>query len=142
MSLEKDHKNTTNLQFINPTKLYDPTPNAYSHISIVENFNRVIHIAGQGGENIDGVLSLDFEQQVIQTLENIKNALTAADVNISNIAVLRVLIVDHDDQKHKILIKQIEKMWNNTPFPACTLIPVPRLALPNMLIEIEVTAYC
>lgn len=26
-------------------------------------------------------------------------------------------------------------------FPACTLIPVPRLALEHMLIEVEATAY-
>ncbi|MEE9887827.1 RidA family protein, partial [Acinetobacter nosocomialis] len=35
----------------------------------------------------------------------------------------------------------MQNLWKNHPFPACTLIPVPRLALERMLIEVEATAY-
>ena len=130
------------IQLINPLSLYNPTNNAYSHIAIVQDFTRIIHISGQGAENSHGSLPHDFEQQVLHTFDNIKHALIAAHAELKHIAVLRILIVEHNEEKHKILINYMQKLWNNTAFPACTLIPVHCLALPNMQIEIEVTAYC
>lgn len=128
-------------KIINPSSLYNPTSNAYSHVAIVQNFKNIIHVAGQGGENSKGELSPNFEEQVIQAINNIQHALKAANAELSNIAVLRVLVVDHSDEKHQILIKIMQNLWKNHPFPACTLIPVPRLALERMLIEVEATAY-
>ncbi len=133
--------NKETFRIINPSTLYNPTPNAYSHIAVVQNFKNIIHIAGQGGEDSKGELSPNFEEQATQVFNNIQNALTAAEAKISDIAVLRVLIVDHSDEKHQILIKIMQNLWKNHPFPACTLIPVPRLALEHMLIEVEATAY-
>ncbi|MDH2635089.1 RidA family protein [Acinetobacter nosocomialis] len=133
--------NKETFRIINPSTLYNPTPNAYSHIAVVQNFKNIIHIAGQGGEDSKGELSPNFEEQTTQVFNNIQNALTAAEAKISDIAVLRVLIVDHSDEKHQILIKIMQNLWKNHPFPACTLIPVPRLALERMLIEVEATAY-
>lgn len=133
--------NKETFRIINPSTLYNPTPNAYSHIAVVQNFKNIIHIAGQGGEDSKGELSPNFEEQTTQVFNNIQNALTAAEAKISDIAVLRVLIVDHSDEKHQILIKIMQNLWKNHPFPACTLIPVPRLAFERMLIEVEATAY-
>lgn len=128
-------------KIINPSSLYNPTPNAYSHVAVVQNFKNIIHVAGQGGEDSNGKLSPLFQEQATQVFNNIQHALTAANAQISDIAVLRVLIVDHSDEKHQILIKIMQNLWKNHPFPACTLIPVPRLALERMLIEVEATAY-
>ncbi|MEO9302788.1 Rid family hydrolase [Acinetobacter pittii] len=128
-------------KIINPSTLYNPTSNAYSHIAVVKNFKNIIHVAGQGGENSQGELSQSFKEQVNQTFDNIQYALKAANAELSNIAVLRVLVVDHSVEKHQILIKIMQNLWKNHPFPACTLIPVPRLALEHMLIEVEATAY-
>ncbi|GAA5558595.1 MULTISPECIES: RidA family protein [Acinetobacter] len=133
--------NKETFKIINPSTLYNPTPNAYSHVAVVQNFNNIIHVAGQGGEDSKGELSSNFQEQATQVFNNIQHALTAADAKISDIAVLRVLIVDHSDEKHQILIKIMQNLWKNHPFPACTLIPVPRLALERMLIEVEATAY-
>jgi enamine deaminase RidA (YjgF/YER057c/UK114 family) len=128
-------------KIINPSTLYDPTSNAYSHVAVVKNFKNIIHVAGQGGENSKGELSSNFEEQANQVFDNIQHALKAVNAELSNIAVLRVLVVDHSVEKHQILIKIMKDLWKNHPFPACTLIPVPRLALEHMLIEIEATAY-
>ncbi|MEO9280978.1 Rid family hydrolase [Acinetobacter sp. WA-87] len=133
--------NKETFKIINPSTLYNPTPNAYSHVAVVQNFNNIIHVAGQGGEDSKGELSSNFQEQATQIFNNIQHALTAADAKISDIAVLRVLIVDHSDEKHQILIKIMQNLWKNHPFPACTLIPVPRLALERMLIEVEAMAY-
>ncbi|MEO4182813.1 RidA family protein [Acinetobacter pittii] len=128
-------------KIINPSTLYNPTPNAYSHVAVVKNFKNIIHVAGQGGENSQGKLSQSFKEQVNQAFDNIQYALKAANAELSNIAMLRVLVVDHSVEKHQILVKIMQTLWKNHPFPACTLIPVPRLALEHMLIEVEATAY-
>lgn len=129
-------------QFINPKTLYNPRPFAYSHIAEVKHFSRILHISGQGGENQRGRLSQDFAEQVRQAMINLDHALTHADASFLDIAVLRILVVDHSPKKHQFLIQEIQKRWKQHDFPACTLIPVPCLAISGMLIEIEATAYC
>jgi enamine deaminase RidA (YjgF/YER057c/UK114 family) len=130
----------TQLTFINPPGLYDPRPNGYSHVVVAEAPARLIYIAGQGGENADGVLSEDFGTQVKQALSNLQTALDAAGAGLSNVAQLTVLIVDHSEERLGIFGDELGAMWGNSPAPACTLIPVPRLALDGMLFEIEATA--
>lgn len=130
------------IQILNPKTLYNPAPFAYSHIAIVRHIQRVLHISGQGGENSQGVLSSDFEQQTRQALINIQLALQATDASLSDIAMLRVLICDYNANRHQVLIQEMQRLWKHIAFPACTLIPVPCLALVGMYIEIEATAYC
>ena len=66
------------LQFVNPEGLYDPRPNAYSHLAVFPAGWRMILPAGQGGENADGVLPPDFGSQLRQALRNTEIALAAA----------------------------------------------------------------
>lgn len=142
MSNSNHSKQNSILSIYNPSALYNPIPYAYSHVAEVKNFSRIIHIAGQGGEDIHGVCAIGFEQQLINTFNNIKTALDHCNAKFSDIAVLRILVVDHDSQKHQLLIREMNRIWKDKNFPACTLIPVPCLATTDMLIEIEATAYC
>lgn len=135
----QDKKMGVNL--INPQTLYNPTPFAYSHIAEVTQFSRIIHIAGQSGEDSSGKLSSDFHVQLKQTFKNIQLALDEVDCSIADIAVLKVLIVGHNRQKHELLIQESHRIWANLAFPTCTFIPVACLALPDMQIEIDATAY-
>lgn len=80
----------------NPSELYDPRSNGYSHIAVVHPNHRIIHIAGQGGENKNGVLSENFDQQVQQVFYNIQHALSSVQAQYTDIAILRILIVDHN----------------------------------------------
>lgn len=128
-------------QLINPDALYDPHRNGYSHVAIVKPNMRMIHIAGQGGENKNGELSEYFDQQVQQVFYNIQQALASTQAQLSDIAVLRILVVNHDADKLQALVAIMQALWKNQAFPACTLIPVPALALENMQVEIEATAY-
>lgn len=142
--MSNSNHNTQNpiLNIYNPSALYDPIPYGYSHIAEVKNFSRIIHIAGQGGENIHGVCPVDFNQQLINAFHHIEIALKHRTAQFSDIAILRILIVKHDSQKHQLLIHEMNRIWKDKKFPACTLIPVPCLATTDMLIEIEATAYC
>jgi enamine deaminase RidA (YjgF/YER057c/UK114 family) len=130
----------TQLKFINPPGLYDPRPNGYSHVVVAEAPARLIYIAGQGGETADGVLPEDFGTQVKQALDNLQTALDAAGAGLSNVAKLTVLIVGHSEERLRIFGGALGEVWGDNPPPACTLIPVPRLALDGMLFEIEATA--
>lgn len=126
---------------LNPKTLYNPQAFAYSHIAEVTQFQRILHISGQGGENQQGLLSENFNTQTQQAFCNIKIALMQVQAQFSDIAVLRILVVNHTPEKHQFLIQEMQKHWGELDFPACTLIPVPCLAIPGMLIEIEATAY-
>ena len=46
-----------------------------------------------------------FDQQVQQLFYNIQHALITAQAQLSDIAVLRMLIVDHDSEKLQILAR-------------------------------------
>lgn len=129
------------LGLFNPAGLYDPSANGYSHVAVVRLPARVIHIAGQGGEDADGHLSPGFEEQVGQALDNLQIALRSAQASLADVARLRILVVDHDEDRLGIIAHQVRRRWPNRAAPACTLIPVPRLALDGMLFEIEAEAY-
>ena len=128
------------MKFINPPGLYDPRPNGYSHVVIAEAPARIIYIAGQGGENAAGDLSEDFKAQVKQALDNLQTALTAAGARHTDVTKVTALIVDHSEARLAVFSNALRTMWGDHPAPACTLIPVPRLALDGMLFEIEATA--
>lgn len=127
------------MKFINPPGLYDPRPNGYSHVVIAEAPARIVYIAGQGGEDANGVLSESFEAQVRQALDNLQTALAAADAKLSDVAKVTALIVDHSEERLGIFSSALRATWGEHSTPACTLIPVPRLALDGMLFEIEAT---
>ncbi|HDS1825052.1 TPA: RidA family protein [Stenotrophomonas maltophilia] len=129
------------LELFNPAGLYDPSANGYSHVAVVRLPARVIHIAGQGGEDADGHLSPGFEEQVEQALDNLQIALGSAQASLADVARLRILVVDHDEDRLGIIARQVRRRWPNRAAPTCTLIPVPRLALDGMLFEIEAEAY-
>ncbi len=72
--------------------------------------------------------------------ENIEIALTSKGLKMQNIAKLTTLVVNYDDEKHQVLIEESNRVWPDLKFPVNTLIPVARLALDGMLIEIDATA--
>lgn len=138
--MQADKKHSPTLQLSNPSGLYDPTANGYSHVAQVAAGARLVFIAGQGGEDADSQLSTDFTEQVRQALDNLQIALSAAGAEVSDVAKLTVLIVDHSLERLEIFGEELHRVWGSAPKPACTLIPVPRLALDGMLFEIEATA--
>lgn len=128
------------LHLVNPAGLYDPAPNGYSHVALVAPGTRLVLVAGQGGEAETGKLSPDFRDQVRQAFGNLCIALGAAGAGPSDVAKLTVLVVDHGEERLHIFGTELAASFGDGPKPACTLIPVPRLALDGMLFEIEAVA--
>ncbi|RZK19968.1 MAG: RidA family protein [Pedobacter sp.] len=128
------------LEITNPDGIYDPRPHGYSHVASVSASDLLVFVAGQGGSKTDGFLSGDFRIQVKIVFENIEIALASKGLKMQDIAKLTTLVVDYDDEKHQVLIEESTRIWPDQKFPVNTLIPVSRLALDGMLIEIDATA--
>ncbi|CAH1688091.1 putative 2-iminobutanoate/2-iminopropanoate deaminase [Hyphomicrobiales bacterium] len=128
------------LTIVNPPGLYDPSPYGYSHLALVAPGSRLVYVAGQGGETLDGSMASDFRAQVRQSLANLRTALQGAGASFSDVAKLTVLIVDHSEERLGIFGAEMAAVWNDGLKPTCTLIPVPRLALDAMLVEIDAVA--
>ena len=129
------------VRLINPPGLYDPAPHGYSHVAVIPPGARLVIVSGQGGENERGELTPDFRAQVRQAFRNLQVALTAGGAALGDIAKLTLLIVDHNDEKLAVFGAELDRVWPAGRMkPACTLIPVERLALEGMLFEVEAMA--
>lgn len=133
---------TANSQtFHNPDALFNPSPYGFSHVAVVPGGSKLVFVAGQGGEeNKEGKLSTDFRTQVQHSLNNIKIALQTQQLPMKSVVKVTTLVVDHNADKLNIIIEEFKKIWPDKQFPVNTLIPVPRLALDNMLVEIDAVA--
>ena len=128
-------------QFYNPPALWDPSVASFSHVATVPANSKLIFVAGQGGEeDVKGTLSNNFRTQVQYSLNNIRIALQSQNASMRSIVKLTTLVADHDAEKLTIIVEEFAKIWTDKKFPANTLIPVPKLAMPGMLVEIEAIA--
>ncbi|MGE8060723.1 RidA family protein [Pseudomonas sp. NPDC089547] len=130
----------TAFQLSNPEGLYDPSGNAYSHVAEVRAGSRLLYIAGQGGEGSDGQLSPVFAEQARQALANLELALASKEASLAQVFKLTLLIVEHSEERLRQWVYEADRAWGPHMKPTCTLIPVSRLALDGMLVEIEAIA--
>ncbi|MCC9007919.1 RidA family protein [Pseudomonas putida] len=131
---------STAFQLSNPEGLYDPSGNAYSHVAEVRADSRLLFIAGQGGEDSYGQLPPLFTEQARQALANLELALASKGASLAQVFKLTLLIVEHSEPRLRQWVAEADRAWGPHMKPACTLIPVPRLALDGMLVEIEAVA--
>lgn len=127
-------------QLSNPAGLYDPSGNAYSHVAEVHAGSRLLYIAGQGGEDASGQLSPVFAEQARQALANLDTALASKGAHLGQVFKLTLLIVDHCETRLQQWVAEADRAWGPHMKPTCTLIPVPRLALDGLLVEVEAVA--
>ena len=133
-------KQSDQLTITNPAGLYDPAGFGYSHVAQVAGGSRLLFIAGQGGEREDGSYPEGFQAQVKQAFHNLLTALKSAGAGPRDVAKMTIFIVDHSQDKLGVYGGELMAAWGDVPKPACTLVPVPRLALDAMLFEIEAVA--
>lgn len=135
-------KNMAPIEYKNPETLFNPTPFAFSHATSTSGNGKYVFISGQsGGEDLHHHLSADFRKQVQFALKNLETVLKEYDLKADDVLKITVLIVDHDQEKLKIWTDEMHKVWKNSKFPSSTLIPVPKLALDHMMIEVDAIAF-
>lgn len=130
VSLDK----ATGLEISNPDTMFDPTPLAFSHLAILPPGARTVFVAGQGGGSPKG----DFAEQVESALSSIGTAMAAAGGAMSGVAKFTIYVVDHDEDKHEVIIDRVKAAVGERLAPTCTIVPLTQLGTdPDMLVEIE-----
>ncbi|KAL4895342.1 hypothetical protein BDV59DRAFT_191832 [Aspergillus ambiguus] len=96
---------------------------------------KVLHVSGQPGNTVDGKVPSDYESQIHLCLFNLRKLIIAASADIKDIAKLNVYIVNYNAKNRKHA-RPIQRFFGKHR-PAQTLVPVPKLAVPEWLIEID-----
>ncbi len=128
-------------EFINPEAAMRSVPRGYSHVVKVTNPGSFVFIAGQGP--LDADMNLigegDIEAQARQTFENIRRNLAAAGATFSDIVKMVVYVLDIEAHQWPVRNVRGEFIDADQP-PVSTMVEVSKLAIPGMLIEIDVIA--
>ncbi len=99
----------------------------------------VLHVSGHVSQAVDGTIvgRGDMRAQTRQTLQNIRDVLSAAGGIMDDIVKVTVFVTDvtEIEQIHEVRAEFFAK-----PYPASTLVKVAQLIDPDWLIEIEAIA--
>lgn len=118
-----------------------PAPAGFSHASVASP-GRLVHFAGQIGNNADGSHPDGLAAQTEQALANLVDTVEGCDVSVNDIAKLTMYIVGWRESMQAELFSGIGAAARKTAMPLVpiTLVGVQSLFLDASLIEIEATA--
>lgn len=127
----------TSRELLSPEWLH-PTP-GFSHIAIASGA-KIVCLAGQGAIERDFTLvgGTDLAAQTRRAMQNVGVALRAVGADFDD--VVRRTIYTTRPTEFEVIAAAIDEVTGEGPQPAQTIVGVTGLALPGMLIEIEVTA--
>ncbi|QTH20158.1 RidA family protein [Rhizorhabdus wittichii] len=99
----------------------------------------LIFLSGQAAIDDDGNLVgvNDFQKQVAQTFANIAKLLESSGSGLSKIIKVTIYVTDMGRFPDII---EMRRQYFTPPYPADTVVEVRSLALPELLIEVDVTA--
>ena len=117
------------LESVHPTK-------GYSHAAKA---GRTLYIAGQVAQDVQGHLvgKGDFEAQVRQVYENLKNILEEAGGKLENIVKMTTFLTHYS---YIETYRSTRDKYFSEPCPPNTLLIIESLALPDYMIEVEAIA--
>lgn len=104
---------------------------------------RIVHFAGQGDQsNEDGTPrnAGDMAAQVAGAMNNIERVLSEADLTLSDVVRINYYTTDVDAFIAVLRDQLADRLYDAGCRASSTLLGVTRLAFPEMLVEIEVTA--
>jgi enamine deaminase RidA (YjgF/YER057c/UK114 family) len=122
-------------ELINPPELH-PTP-GFSHIAVPTGA-RLVFVAGQVALDRDfNVVGDSLTAQTKAAMENVGTALSAIGASFEDV-VRRTIYTTHPNEWETIA-RAVEEVQGSDRNPPQTIVGVPGLALPELLIEIECT---
>jgi enamine deaminase RidA (YjgF/YER057c/UK114 family) len=126
-------------RFINPPDVSRPT--AYSHVAVID-AGAQIHVSGQVALDAAGsvVGKGDVAAQAAQVYDNLAACLKAAGSDFAHVAKMVTYVVDLTPDKAAAIRAERLKRFGSGPFPASTMVGVPALVHPDLLVEVEVIA--
>ncbi len=113
----------------------------YNQAEVLEGANRQLICAGQTAVDAEGNPQHpdDMRNQITLALDNLEAVLSAADMNLANITRFNIYTTDVDEaMKHFDLFGV--RFGPIGASPPMTLLGVTRLAMPELMFEIEATA--
>jgi enamine deaminase RidA (YjgF/YER057c/UK114 family) len=127
----------THLQFINPPDIF--TPPGFTHVVEVTS-GRTAYISGQIAldRSFRIVDKGDFRAQTEQVFENLKLALASVGADFTHVVKLNIYLVDMTQLP--ILVEVRNRYINTEHPPASTAVEIRRLALEDLLLEVEAVA--
>lgn len=128
---------TGDTRFIHPEGLA-PSP-SYTH-AVEVRAGRTVYISGQIALDAQGQLVGigDFEAQARQVFGNLALALASADMTFGHVVKLGVYMTD---LSHLATMRRVrDEFINVTQPPASTLLQVARLAMPELMFEVDAIA--
>jgi len=99
----------------------------------------LVFLSGQASIGPDGSIvgPGDFDAQLAQTFANIEKVLAAAGSDLSKVVKVTIYLTD---MAHFPRIVAARQRWFTPPYPADTTLEVRSLALPELMVEIDVIA--
>ncbi|PWY83376.1 FAD/NAD(P)-binding domain-containing protein [Aspergillus heteromorphus CBS 117.55] len=112
------------------------TTSAYYAPGVISPAGKLLHVSGQTG-TIDGHAPSDYNSQIHLALVNLHRVITAVGATPRDVVKLTLYIVNYDPNNR--LHTRPVQTWLAGHRPAMSLVPVPKLAHPDWLFEIEAT---
>ena len=130
-----------NIQHINPETLFPSLQFGFTQVVSAQG-GRTIRCSGQTAWDKDMKIvgEGDFAAQAKAAYENVRIALASAGAEPRDIVHMRTYIVDYKPEYLEPLGIETAAFFGDHPPPAATLLGVASLAMPEFMIEIEVTA--
>lgn len=120
----------------NPSSVFPP-PSKYSHGVETPPNARWLHTAGQVGRAEDGSIPEDFQAQAELAWRNLIVVLGSAGMDLGDVVKLTYILTRQQD------VPAFREVWDRVlgdHRPASTILIVPALGRPGLLVEIEAVA--
>jgi 2-iminobutanoate/2-iminopropanoate deaminase len=132
---------TNNKEFSMDAHQIQSRPDSFEAFGIAQGYKveNTIYMSGQIGMTLEGdVVGVgDIEVQTKQAMENIKAILATEGVGMNQIVKITTYLTD---MKNAGKYSAVKSSFFSAPYPAETLVQVSALAMPDLLVEIDVIA--
>lgn len=127
--------------FSSPAALAHPVP--YHHVSVGTG-PRHVHVAGQVGQDSDGVLATGLSGQVAQALRNVSVGLAGAGGSFHDVLRLTFYVTGWRPEMMENFMAGVDQVGSELGMPGlmppASLIGVAALFSPDVLVEVEAIA--
>jgi len=129
------------VKHINPPTLFPSLPFGFSQV-VTSRGGKLVHVSGQTAwdTELKVVGAGDLAAQTRKALENVRLALAAGGATPADVVRMRLYVVNYKPEMVEMLGGTLKDFFPADAPPASTWVGVESLAVPEFLIEIEVTA--
>ena len=127
---------TKKVQRKNPSSIAPPI-GSYTHLTTVPNGAGLLVLSGQIGNDENGELPAELNQQIYNALQNIKHILAEESVSVDQIIKINIWATEEMDWHY---FHQVWQEFHGGTPPAMTMAYVPALAVSSVKVEIEAWA--